>query len=159
MKELVDELTGESILFDTISKDEYMAMYRVIGAAMKVHELLGKGLEEAVYQEAMEIEMNRRNMVHEPQKQIPCYYDGILMKKHYQADIFYEDVIVELKAVEELISDHRAQLFNYMRLSQVKRGLLINFGGDHLYAERYVFQRHYNDFALLTEQNLKYYVQ
>ena len=103
-----------------MTKDEYMEMYNVVGAAMKVHEVLGRGLEETIYQESLEIEMRNRDMIPEREKSIDCFYRGIKLKKHYVADFYYNGIIIELKAVNKILPEHRAQLFNYMRLTQIE---------------------------------------
>lgn len=135
-----------------------MDMYDVVGAAMRVHEVLGRGLEEPVYQEALSIEFEKRNINAIAQYPIECYYDGIKMEKKYFADFYYNGIVVELKAVDKICSEHRAQLFNYMRLTHTKRGLLINFAGKSLYSERYLYFDQDDDFILLTEQNYRDYV-
>lgn len=142
-----------------ITKEEYMQMYEIIGAAMHVHEVLHRGLDELIYQEAMEMEFAKRGIKAEPQKLIHCYYEGVQMKKFYQADFYLDGIVVELKSVEHLCSDHRAQLFNYMRLTQTKKGLLINFGETSLRTERYVYDETKDDFILLTQQNLSQHVR
>lgn len=138
-----------------ISRDEYLDIYNVIGAAMKVHSILGRALEEAVYQEALGIEFERRNIDAQSQYPIHCYYDGVKMKKFYIADFFYRGMIIELKSVSMICSEHRAQLFNYMRLTHTNRGILINFADCSLYAERYIYDEHSDDFVLITEDNYK----
>lgn len=135
-----------------------MDMYYVIGAAMRVHEILGRGLEEPVYQEALSIELKRRNLNAIAQYPIECYYDGVKMEKKYFADFYFNGIVIELKSVEKICSEHRAQLFNYMRLTHTKRGLLINFAGKSLYSERYLYSEFDDDFILLTEDNYKDYV-
>ena len=115
-------------------------IYKVIGAAMEVHNELGYGLLEPIYNEALSMELDRRNVKVEPEKFLPCYYKNQLMKKSYRMDIVVEDdVIVELKSVSKLSKAHRAQLFNYMRLTKKSVGLLINFGDEQLRGERYVY--------------------
>ena len=115
-------------------------IYKVIGAAMEVHNELGYGLLEPIYNEALSMELDRRNVKVEPEKFLPCYYKNQLMKKSYRMDIVVEDdVIVELKSVSKLSKAHRAQLFNYMRLTKKTIGLLINFGDEQLRGERYVY--------------------
>lgn len=142
-----------------MTKDEYMDMYKVVGAAMKVHEVLGRGLEEAIYQESLDIEMKKRNLKPEREKKIGCYYDGIKLSKHYVADFYYNGTMIELKAVNKILPEHRSQLFNYMRLTHTKRGLLINFFGKHLYSERYWYLEDEDDFVLLTEDNYKDFIE
>lgn len=143
---------------DRISSREYMEMYNVIGAAMRVHEVLGRGLEELVYQEALGIEFKKRGIEAKPQYPIHCYYDGIMMEKKYVADYYYNNLVIELKSTEELCAEHRAQLFNYMRLTHTKRGVLINFGEKKLHAERFVYNNDNDDFILLTRHNYRDYI-
>lgn len=134
-------------------------MYKVVGAAMKVHEILGRGLEEAIYQESLGIEMSNRGMIPEREKPIECYYRGTKLQKHYIADFYYNGIIIELKAVTKILPEHRSQLFNYMRLTHTNRGLLINFFGNRLYTERYLYLEPSDDFALLTEDNYKDFIE
>ena len=67
--------------------------------------------------------------------------------------------MIELKSVSVLNSEHRAQLFNYMRITKTNRGILFNFGEKHLHTERYLYQPEDDDFILLNEQNLPEYVE
>ena len=82
------------------------------------------------------------------------YYKNHLMQKSYRMDIVVGDIIIELKSVHKLVSAHRAQLFNYLRLTQKKIGLLINFGGDSLEGERYIFDESLND-CCLVDRNME----
>ncbi len=93
-------------------------VYRIIGAAMEVHCELNWGLLEPVYNEALHLELLDRGIENEREQQVPCYYKNHQLEKHYQLDIVVGDVIVELKSVSELNSSHRAQLFNYLRLTK-----------------------------------------
>lgn len=142
----------------TISRQEYMNMFNVIGAAMKVHNVLGKGLAEAVYQEALGIQFERDGIAAEAQRQIPCWYGNVRMKTYFMVDYYYDGIMIELKSVEQVLAEHRSQLFNYMRLTHTCKGLLINFGEVSLHAERYIYQPDVDDFALLFQSNLKLYV-
>ncbi len=113
-------------------------VYQVIGIAMEVQKELNWGLLEPIYNEAMHLELMDKGIDHEIQKNIPCYYKGQKMEKHYQVDLLVQDsIIVELKSASKLIAAHRAQLFNYMRLTKKPIGLLINFGQPKLQGERY----------------------
>ena len=96
-----------------MTKLEYKSIYDVVGAAQEVHATLGRGLAEPIYQEALAIEMHERGMEFEREKQLHLYYKKHLMEKVYYADFYYQGVIVELKAVENILSEHRSQLFNY----------------------------------------------
>lgn len=79
------------------------------------------------------------------------------MEKHYQLDIVVGDVIVELKSVSELNSSHRAQLFNYLRLTKKPIGLLINFGQESLQGERYAYDEETNECVLLNKNMKPFY--
>lgn len=114
-------------------------VYKIIGAAMEVYNELGWGLLEPIYQEALKMELDLQGINAEREVKIPCYYKNHKMEKFYSIDLKVDDVIIELKAVSELSSEHRSQLFNYMRLTQSPIGLLINFGSsDFLQGERYM---------------------
>lgn len=120
-------------------------IYKVIGAAMEVHNELGYGLLEPIYNEALSLELYARGVKAEPEIYLPCYYKNQLMKKSYRMDIVVEgDIIVELKSVSKLCKAHRAQLFNYLRLTKKSIGLLINFGDEQLRGERYVYDESEN---------------
>ena len=96
---------------------------------MHVYNRLGPGFVEAVYQEALEIEFQRRNIPYEREKEIDVYYDGVLLKKKFQPDfVCYGRIIVELKAVMELDDLNRVQVYNYLKATKMKLGLLMNFG-------------------------------
>ena len=101
-----------------MTKQEYMDMYHVVGVAMEVHKTLGRGLAEQVYQEAFALEMKLREESIEREKELRLQYKGIPMEKTFFADFYYKDIIIEFKSVEEICSDHRAQLMNYMRIAR-----------------------------------------
>lgn len=118
-------------------KDE---CYNIIGAAMKVHRVLGAGFLESVYQEALEIEFHRQGIPFEREKELLIHYDGIELQQRYRADfVCYDNIIVELKAVSSLDNNHYAQVINYLKATKKKLGLLINFGNhEELIWERLV---------------------
>ncbi|MBR1499864.1 MAG: GxxExxY protein, partial [Bacteroidaceae bacterium] len=122
-----------------MTRQEYLDMYDAVGVAMEVHKTSGRGLAEQVYQEAFALEMRLRGMQIEREKELRLHYKGILMEKTYFADFIYKNIIIEFKSVEEITSNHRAQLMNYMRITQQGRGILFNFGEQRLYAERYLY--------------------
>ena len=134
-------------------KDYKDKVYEIIGAAMEVHSVLNWGLLEAVYNEALHLELLDRGIDNEREQNLPCYYKNHLMDKRYQMDIVVGDIIIELKSVEELTSAHRAQLFNYLRLTQKPIGLLINFGQESLQGERYVYDKLTNE-CILLDRNM-----
>lgn len=129
-------------------------VYEIIGAAMEVHSELNWGLLEPVYNEALHLELLDRGIDNEREKQLPCHYKHHLMEKFYQMDIVVDDVVVELKSVEELNSAHRAQLFNYLRLTKKPIGLLINFGKPSLQGERYGYDEETNE-CILLDKNMR----
>lgn len=116
--------------------------YKIVGAAMKVHSQLGCGFLEQVYQEAFEIELKKQNIPFSREAQLSINYDGIELNKKYIADfICYNKIIVELKAVSELTNIHEAQIFNYLKATGFKLGLLINFGDSSLEYKRLVKEK------------------
>ena len=134
-------------------KDYKDKVYEIIGAAMEVHSVLNWGLLEAVYNEALHLELLDRGIDNEREQNLPCYYKNHLMDKRYQMDIVVGDIIIEWKSVEELTSAHRAQLFNYLRLTQKSIGLLINFGQESLQGERYAYNKFTNE-CILLDRNM-----
>ena len=103
--------------------------YAINGAALQVYKTLGSGFLEAVYQEALELEFMKRGIPYEREKEVKVFYDGQELKQTYRADfVCYGSVIVELKAVASLDDSHRAQVYNYLKATGYKLGLLYNFG-------------------------------
>lgn len=141
-----------------MTQQEYLDIYEIVGAAMEVYNQLGRGMEEAIYQEALQREFQLRSIPFEREKVLSIWYKGIKMDKFYSADFYSNGVMIELKSVSTLTSEHRAQLFNYMRISKTSRGLLINFGARGLHCERYLYQPEDDDFVLLNESNFKEYI-
>lgn len=96
---------------------------------MHVYNTLGSGFLEAVYQEALELEFKKRSIPYEREKELTIYYDGQPLEKKYKADfVCYGKIIVELKAVAELDDAHRSQVYNYLKATGNKLGILYNFG-------------------------------
>ena len=114
--------------------------YAIIGACFKVHNTLGHGFLEAVYQDALEVELLRQNITFEREKRIPIYYEGVLLNSYYQMDFFcFNEIVVELKAINHISSNEEAQLLNYLKATQKRVGLIINFGNPKLQYKRLVF--------------------
>lgn len=126
-------------------------VYKIIGAAMEVHGEMGHGLLEPVYQEALSRELDIRHIDNVREKEIEIYYKGVKMDKFYKMDLVVDDIIVELKAVESIVPEHRAQLFNYLRLTQKPIGILINFGESNLHSERYIYDKDSNECYLVDK--------
>ena len=100
----------------------------VFESALKVHKRLGPGLLESAYEECMFYELKKANLKVEKQKALPLIYDEVRLDIGYRLDLIVEDkFIVEIKSVEKLNDIHLAQILTYLRLSNCKLGLLINF--------------------------------
>ena len=113
--------------------------YQIIGACYEVHKNLGCGFLEAVYQEALVMELIDRNVPVEREKILRINYKGKFLEKKYVADfVCFESVIVELKALGSITSQHEAQLINYLKATGIKIGLLVNFGESSLKYKRFV---------------------
>ena len=101
--------------------------YQIIGAAIEVHRILGPKLLESVYEEALCIELDLRQLSYERQKHIKLSYKGHAIGDFFVDIIVEKEVIVELKSVANLARVHEAQLISYLKLTGIRRGLLINF--------------------------------
>jgi GxxExxY protein len=111
---------------ELILKEE---VYAVVGAAIEVHRVLGPGFLEPVYQEAMEIESLTRQLPYIAQPILQIHYKEHVLKKEYMPDfIFYDQIIVEIKALDRLGGKEEAQILNYLKATGYKVGVLINFG-------------------------------
>jgi GxxExxY protein len=114
---------------ELVCKEE---VYAIVGAAMEVYNELGSGFLEAVYQEALEIEFASRGIPHEAQKDLLIFYKGHRLKKTYTADFeAFDQVIVEVKAIDRLTLGNEGQLLNYLSATGLKVGVLINFGATN----------------------------
>ena len=113
--------------------------YKIRGALFVVHNELGCGFLERVYQDALEVEFRLRNIPYEREKAIQIVYKGEPLGEPYRADfVCYGKVIVELKSVSEILDVHRAQIINYLKATKMKLGFLVNFGEESLNVERIV---------------------
>jgi GxxExxY protein len=123
---------------ELLYKDE---VYAIVGAAMEVHSELGPGFLEAVYQEALEIEFQSRNLPHFPQRELRVFYKGRILNKFYIADFScYDGIMVEIKAQKQLTEIDEAQILNQLKATKTRVGILINFGSKgNLEWHRYVF--------------------
>ncbi len=103
--------------------------YALMAAAFEVHNEVGGGIAEEVYQESLEFELGDRGIPFVPKQELVIYYKGRQLKKRYVPDLYVHDgIVVELKSVAALLPEHEAQLINYMRISKKRVGYLINFG-------------------------------
>ena len=101
---------------------------KVLQAFFKVHSVLGYGFSEKVYQNSLAIELAKLGLQVEQQKQIAVYYDGQVVGEYFADMVVNGCVIVELKAVRQLLDEHEAQLLNYLKATTIEVGLLLNFG-------------------------------
>ena len=103
--------------------------YRIIGACMAVHKDKGNGFAEPVYQDALEIEFELNGLTFDSQRNYQIHYRGRPLKHTYTPDLLcFDRIIVELKAAKALTDEHRAQLMNYLKVTGLQLGLLVNFG-------------------------------
>jgi GxxExxY protein len=100
---------------------------QVIGAAMEVHRRLGPGLLESAYQICLARELTLRQIPFRPQVDLPIIYKGVKLDCGYRIDLIVAERLIVIKSVERILPVHEAQLLTYMRLSNVRVGLLINF--------------------------------
>ncbi|WP_297986250.1 GxxExxY protein [uncultured Chryseobacterium sp.] len=108
--------------------------YRINGACIEVHKILGAGLAESVYHKALEKEFQIREIPFKSEFQIPVFYKDLSLDCDFKCDFFIEDLIVlEIKSVSQISDIHKAQVLNYMNLLQVPKGILVNFNVNNLY--------------------------
>jgi GxxExxY protein len=103
--------------------------YRLMGAAFEVYNELGYGMAEEIYQQSLEIELEKQGIPFQSKHELRVFYKDRELSVRYKPDLLVlGGIVVELKAVTELTSDHEAQLFNYMRIARIRVGYLLNFG-------------------------------
>ena len=122
---------NEKLLYEDLTE-------KIIKCFYKVHDALGDGFLESVYEKALLIELEDAGFKAESQRSLTVYYKGRLVKD-FKADIVFEDkIVIEIKAVSRLAPHHEAQLINYLKATGIKVGLLVNFG-EKLEFKRRVF--------------------
>lgn len=113
--------------------------YKINGAIYEVHNALGPGLLEKVYQEALEKEFILQKIPFEREKAFQITYKGDILEQKYIADfVCYDKIVLELKAVEDVLPIHKAQVINYLAITGYKLGLLVNFNARQVQPERIV---------------------
>lgn len=126
----------EKILF----KEE---SYKLIGVCMKIHSALGNGFLEAVYSEVLEKEFQMNNIPFEKEKWLDIYYNGLKLDKKYRTDFLcFDEIILEVKAVNFLHENFSLQLKNYLKATHKKLGILVNFGQKSLEYKRIINNIH-----------------
>lgn len=110
--------------------------YEIIGVAIEVHKHLGPGLLESVYHSCMQEEFKLRDIPVKSQMIIPIEYKGLDIETVLRCDFFVDDqVVVELKSVENILPIHEAQLITYMKLLKVAKGIIINFNVTNIFRD------------------------
>jgi GxxExxY protein len=110
--------------------------YKIIGCAMTVHNILGNGFQEVIYQRCLAIELEKQGLNFVREQEMPIYYDGIKVGNRRVDFLVEAEVLVELKAIVQLEDVHIAQGLNYLTAYHLDKGLLINFGGRSLEFKR-----------------------
>ena len=117
---------------------KYKFFSDITGVAMKVHSKYHSGLLESAYEAALKFLLERQGYKVERQAELPIYWDDIQLDQKYRMDLVVnDDIILELKAVNFVDKQHRKQLFNYMNITHIPYGMLINFGPKGLFSEWY----------------------
>lgn len=136
---------------DLIFKNE---VYAIVGAAIEVSNKLGSGFLEAVYQEALYLELTSRGIPTKQQVPVKINYKGKILQKKYIADfLYYDQILVEIKAIKSITVIEEAQILNYLNATGYTLGLIINFGNPKLDWERYIVTQ--RDGIRLRLQSLK----
>lgn len=110
--------------------------HNIIGCAMEVHNILGNGFQEVIYQRALSIEMNLRNIEHQREFEMPLSYKGFDIGSRRVDFLVMSEISVEIKAIINLEDVHLAQAMNYLEAYNLQTGLLINFGAKSLQFKR-----------------------
>ncbi len=122
---------------DLVYKEE---TYRIIGICMEVHNQLGPGFLEIVYKDALEYEFQRQGILYEREKEYIVHYKDIVLKHKFWADFVVMDtIILEAKAISGLVDEFLNRTVNYLKVSDNKLGLIVNFGKDKLEYKRVVY--------------------
>jgi len=109
---------------------------KVIGCAIKIHNVLGPGFLENIYHQALAHELNKANIEYISEARLKVIYDGIVLGDYVADFLVDKRVVVELKAVEVLVKSHEIQLVSYLAATRFDVGLLINFGGQKIQVKR-----------------------
>lgn len=112
--------------------------YKIIGLAMEVHNELGYGFLEKVYENAMKVQFSKSNIKADFQVQFKVNFKGEVIGEFYPDIIVDDKVILELKAVEKINDIHKAQILNYLKVTKLKLGLILNFSKEKLEYERII---------------------
>ena len=124
-------------------KDKYplqQESYQIIGICMEVHRILGKGLLEIVYKDAIEYEFKQKNIHYEREKQFKIEYKNIVLPHFFYADfVVFDKIILEVKAQKGIVDEHYSWVINYLAVSKCPLGLIVNFGENSMVTKRVLF--------------------
>lgn len=121
---------------DLVYKDE---VFKLVGLCMEVHRELGRGQEEVIYKDAFVVELQRAQIPYAREKIYTVTYKGVILPHHFYADfVIWEKIVFEAKAVDHLNDSHIRQVVNYLSVSNLQLGLLVNFGSESLEWKRFV---------------------
>ena len=113
--------------------------YKIIGICMEVHTILGKGHSEIIYGDALEYEFKKNKIPYNREMKFNITYKEIILPHHYFSDfVIFDEIILEIKAIQKLSSSEIKQTLNYLAASKNKLGLLVNFGEDSLKYKRII---------------------
>jgi GxxExxY protein len=124
---------------ELLYKDE---VFKLVGHCMEVHGELGKGQDEVLYKDAFTVELQRAQIPFACERKYEVTYKGVVLPHHYYADlVVWDKILFEAKAVEQLTEAHVKQVLNYLAISKLELGLVVNFGADSLEWKRVVLSR------------------
>ena len=113
--------------------------YKIVGICMEVHRVLGGGLSEIIYKDALEYEFRQRGIPFQREKEYPVQYKDITLPHKFYADfVVYDNIILEVKSVSDLVEKHVSQTLNYVKLTKGRLGILVNFGNESLQHKRLI---------------------
>ena len=134
--------TDSQIKFTKYSEQEYPLQkesYQIIGICMEVHRILGKGLLEIVYKDAIEYEFKKKKTVYEREKKFEVGYKEIILPHYFFADfVVFNNIILEVKAQKGIVEEHCSWVINYLSISKCPLGLIVNFGENSLVTKRLI---------------------
>ena len=117
-------------------KEEY---FKIVGICMEIHRILGGGLLEIVYKDALEYEFKKHNIPFQREKEYSIKYKDIVLAHKFYADfVIYDEIILEVKASKDIIDEHTAQTINYLRLADSDLGIIVNFNKKSLQHKRVI---------------------
>jgi GxxExxY protein len=124
---------------ELLYKDE---VFKLVGNCMEVHRELCKGQDEVLYKDAFTVELQRAQISFARERKYEVTYKGVILPHHYYADfVVWDKILFEAKAVEQLTEVHVKQVLNYLAISKLELGLLVNFGADSLEWKRIIRSR------------------